>query len=106
MSSFAKNDIVRYWPGVRPGRTEVATVISDGIVAFGGADCVRIQQVTGGTDYIAITHVEQIGRIDGRRAYVKTAREALAVCDIDIDDVVVEDRDDAMKLQKLARAFR
>jgi hypothetical protein len=105
MSSFTKDAIVRYWPGVRPGRTEVATVISDGIVAFGGAECVRIQQATGGTDYIAVTHVEQIGRIDGRRAYVKTAREAVAACMLDVDDVVVEDRADALMLQKLARAF-
>lgn len=104
--SIATNDIVRYWPGTRPGRTDVATVISDGAVAFGGTECVRIQQANGGTDYIAITHTERIGRIEGRTAYVQTGREAMEVSELDIDSVVVEDRADSLNLAKLARAFR
>lgn len=106
MNTFSKNDLVRYWPGGRHARSAAAAVISDGIVQFGGIDCVRIQKTGGGTDYIAVTHVSPLGRLDGRRAYVQTAREAIEVCDLDIDDVVVEDRADAQKLQKLARAFR
>lgn len=106
MNTFSKNDIVRCWPGGRPGRNDAALVISDGVVLFGGVDCVRIQKAGGGTDYVAVTHIEPLGRIEGRRAYVQTAREAIEVCDLDIDHVVVEDRNDALKLQKLARAFR
>lgn len=106
MTTYATHDIVRYWPGTRPGRTAVATVISDGVVPFGGTDCLRIKQEDGGTDYIAITHVEKLGRIDGRTAHVQTGREAMEVCDLDIDSVVVEDRADSLKLAKLARAFR
>lgn len=52
--------LVKYWPGSRhssiPGR--YAHIISDGVVEFGGTDCVRIEKADGGTDYIALTHVE------------------------------------------------
>jgi hypothetical protein len=51
---------VLYWPGVRhpnyPGRP--GTIISDGVVKFGGTDCVRIETMERGTDYIAVTHIE------------------------------------------------
>jgi hypothetical protein len=54
---------VRYWPGVRraevPARG-IATVISDGLVYFCGTPCVRIRKDSGGTDYIAVTHVEKV----------------------------------------------
>jgi hypothetical protein len=57
---------VNYWPGARhpeiPPRG-VATVISDGPVEFGGTECVRIRKPDGGTDYIALTHIEPIPRL-------------------------------------------
>ena len=62
---------VNYWPGLRrwpdPKAPEipprgVATVISDGPVDFCGTQCVRIQKADGGTDYMALTHVERIDR--------------------------------------------
>ena len=55
-----KGDRVTYWPGFRgeafPGRP--GTVISDGVVKFCGTDCVRIETMECGTDYIALTHIE------------------------------------------------
>ena len=60
MSELTKGTQVLYWPGVRhesyPGRP--GTIISDGVVKFGGNDCVRIETMERGTDYIAVTHIE------------------------------------------------
>jgi len=59
-TKFEKGTRVIYWPGARhgsiPGRP--GKVISDGVVQFGGTDCIRIETMECGTDYIALTHVE------------------------------------------------
>jgi hypothetical protein len=59
---YIRGALVKYWPGARhesiPGK--YAHLISDGVVEFGGTDCVRIQKGDGGTDYIALTHVEVV----------------------------------------------
>lgn len=56
---WVRGSRVRYWPGFRRGDARgTATVISDGVVKFGGTDCVRIRMDNGGTDYMALTHVE------------------------------------------------
>lgn len=51
---------VLYWPGVRSENYEPnrATIISDGVVVFGGTACVRIHKDEGGTDYIQLSHIE------------------------------------------------
>lgn len=59
---LVKGTQVLYWPGIRhanyPGRH--GTIISDGVVQFCGTDCVRVETLESGTDYIALTHVEVI----------------------------------------------
>lgn len=59
---YMREMLVKYWPGARhddiPGK--YAHIISNGVVEFGGTDCVRIRKVDGGTDYIAITHIEVV----------------------------------------------
>jgi len=57
---YLPNMLVRYWPGLKEGRGRYAHIISDGVVEFGGTDCVRIRKVDGGTDYIALTHIEVV----------------------------------------------
>jgi hypothetical protein len=52
---------VLFWPGEKRGTGRCGTVISEP-APFGGRACVRIRKVLGGTDYIAVTHVEPIGR--------------------------------------------
>lgn len=44
-------------------------------------------------------------RIEGRTAYVATASEALVACEREgVDDVVIEDRLESLKMQLLLRA--
>lgn len=100
---------VLYWPGVRskdyPGQDGV--IISDGVVQFGGTDCVRIRTWKGGTDYIQLSHIQTKGRIEGATCYVQTGRDALNCSQLDgIKDVVIEDREESLKLAKLMKGFR
>jgi len=52
--------LVKFWPGAKYGPGKYAHVISDGAVQFGGTDCLRIRMADGGTDYIALTHIEVV----------------------------------------------
>lgn len=107
--SIYQFDIVHYWPGIRDSATKpkVARVISDGTVEFGGRPCYRISKTDGGTDYVAVTHVELLARMDETTAYVRTASEALEVCDAPgVDFVVVEDNAERIKLQRTIKALR
>lgn len=45
-------------------------------------------------------------RIEGRVAYVDTVAEALEVADQDLDDVIIEDRAESLKMAKLIKGFR
>lgn len=46
-------------------------------------------------------------RVDGDTAHVTTASEALEVCNFPgVEHVVVEDRAEAIKLQKMIRSMR
>lgn len=103
------NDFVYYWPGARNvGREpEIGRVTSEGFVDFGGTECYRISKRNGGSDYIAATHVEPLAHLLGDVAYVQTASQALAVCDLPgVEHVVVEDRAESIKLQRLAKGMR
>jgi len=51
---------VLFWPGEKRGAGQCGTIIA-APAPFGGVPCVRIRKVLGGTDYIAVTHVEPIG---------------------------------------------
>lgn len=64
MSDYPKGTPIMYWPGWLGGFGRRGMVISDGVVKFGGTDCVRIEKADGGTDYIALTHVEKIAHED------------------------------------------
>jgi hypothetical protein len=99
-------DIVECWPGGRPGRSYMARIISDGIVPFGGTDCYRVQKLNRATDYLAVTHVELTGRVEDGTAYVKSGRDALAVCDFDLKDVVIEDNAERIKFGRIMKALR
>lgn len=106
-----KGDIVRYWPVGRPGRHSLATVISDGVVEFGGVDTVRVRKLTGklagSTDYIAVTHVETVGHSDdGRTCKVQSVKDALEVCELDFVDVVITDNMERIKMEKLMKGLR
>ena len=58
---YMRGMLVKYWPGIRgEGPARYAHIISDGVVQFGGIDCVRIEKPHGGTDYIALSHVEVV----------------------------------------------
>lgn len=46
-------------------------------------------------------------RIEGRTAYVQTVAEAFAASDLpNIDDVVIEDNMERIRMQKILRAMR
>ncbi|ALY10833.1 hypothetical protein WILDE_49 [Arthrobacter phage Wilde] len=110
MSEFKQGNIVRCYPGTRQGRSYIAVVISEGVVEFGGTDCVRVQQYDagrrGGTDYLAVTHVDVLGRVEGSTGYVQTFADALSASDIPLDDIVIEDRAQSLKAQKIIKGFR
>ena len=58
---YMRGSLVKYWPGIKgEGPTRYAHIISDGVVKSGGTDCVRIEKSYGGTDYIALSHVEVV----------------------------------------------
>ena len=107
MSVINKGDVVRVWPGL-PGeghRNYLATVLSD-VTVFGDTPCYRVRKLSGGTDFMAVTHTELVARVEGRTAYVQTAKDALEVCDWDgLDDVVIEDNMERIKMQKLMKGF-
>jgi len=52
-----KGDRLRIWKGARPGRNLAAVALS-GVLDWHGTPSVRVELVTGGTDYIALTHVQ------------------------------------------------
>lgn len=106
MSEYKKDDLVRCYPGDRSGRYYIARVISDGVVEFGGTDCVRVRQEGGASDYIAVTHADVIGRIEGRKAYVNTFKDALEVSTLDLDDVVIEGREESLRAAKIIKGLR
>lgn len=101
------HDIVHYWPGSPHGFPKMGRVISDGTTDFGGTPCYRIRKADDGTDYIAATHVELLAHMLDDVAYVRTAQNALLVCDLPgVAHVVVEDRAENIKLQRLIRGLR
>lgn len=106
MSEIRKGDIVQCWPGTLQGRSYAAVAISDGVVKFGGTDCWRVRQLDGYSDYLAVDHVQLLGRVEGRTAYVQTGRAAMAVCDFDIDDVVIEDNAERLRFTRMLKGFR
>lgn len=108
MSEIKKSDIVRCWPGTRTigAHQYAAQVISDGTVKFGDTDCVRVRGIDGGSDYIALTHVELIGDARDRVCHVQTGADALYVCEFDFEDIVIDDRDESLKFAKLIKGFR
>jgi hypothetical protein len=106
MSEYKKDDLVRCWPGGIGNRNYIATVISEGVVEFGGTDCVRVRQPNGGSDYMAVTHAEVVGRVEGRTAYVQTFKDALEVSTLELDDVVIENREESLKAKKIIKGFR
>lgn len=106
MSEFKKDQIVRCWPGATTGRSYIAVIISEGVVEFGSTDCVRTRRADGGTDYLAVTHVSVIGRVEGDTGYVQTVADAFAVSDIPLDSIVIEDRAESLKAKKLIKGFR
>ncbi len=108
-TSYVKGMPVLYWPGIRhtdfPG--QLGTIISEGTVEFGGTECVRICKATGGTDYIQLSHIHTKGRIEGTTCYVRNGQDALAVCELPgVEDVVIEDRAESLKLARLMKGFR
>lgn len=109
-SPCKQGDIVRCYPGTRDGRHYVGVITSEGVVEFGETDCVRVRKyesgVEDGTDYLAVTHVKVIGRVEGREAYVQTFKDALAVSELDLDDVIIEDRAESLKAAKIIKGFR
>lgn len=68
-ASVAPGDRVRVWPGARSGRSYLATALTGVVVSdlgfFGGHPMVRVEKDSGGTDYIAPTHVEVIPAAEG-----------------------------------------
>lgn len=56
-TTIKAGDAVRAWPGTRDGRSYEATALTS-VVQFGGTPCIRVQRVDGGTDYIAVTHID------------------------------------------------
>lgn len=105
-----QGDIVRCYPGHRDGRSYIAVIISEGVVEFGSTDCVRVRQyVSGkrmGSDYLAVTHVDVIGRVEGNVGYVQTFAHALSISDLPLDDIIIEDREQSLKAAKLIKGFR
>jgi hypothetical protein len=80
------------------------------VVEFGSTDCVRVQQYDagrrGGTDYLAVTHVDVLGRVESNKGYVQTFADALAASDIPLDDIVIEDREESLKAAKVIKGMR
>lgn len=99
-------DIVRYWPGVRRGNGLIGTIITGDVVKMGGTNVVRINTDKGGTDHLALSHIEVIGRVDGDRAYVQTCADAFAVLDVPaVEDVVIENNTERIKMGRLMKGL-
>ncbi|QWY81347.1 hypothetical protein SEA_RIZWANA_50 [Arthrobacter phage Rizwana] len=105
-----QGDIVRCYPGHRNGRSYIGQIISEGVVKFGGADCVRVQEYSAGrrcgTDYLAVTHVDVLGRVVGNTGYVRTFADALTASEMPLDDIIIEDKAESLKAAKIIKGLR
>ena len=92
---------VRYFPGFRDGPSKLGKLRS-GLATIGGTEGYYI----GGAGFVSAGHIEVLDCRDGV-IEVKTAAEALEVCDWDgITDVVITDNMERIKMQKLMRGLR
>jgi hypothetical protein len=93
---------VRYWPGFRDGASKLSRIRSGDVVTLGGTQCQYIM----GAGAISCGHIEEL-HLSGSTISVATAAEALEVCGWEgVEDVVITDNAERLKMQKMLRGFR
>lgn len=101
-AELRKGEPVRYFPGFRDGPSRLGKISYDGLRQLGGTDGYYVA----GAGFISAAHIEPLDCRDGV-IEVKTAKEALEVCDWDgYTDVVITDNMERIKMQKLMRGLR
>jgi len=93
---------VRYFPGFRDGRSQLGK-LRTGLATIGGTEGYYVS----GAGFISAGHIEVLPLGEDGCIEVKTATEALEVCDWDgITDVVITDNAERIRMQKLMRGLR
>lgn len=97
-----KGQPVRYFPGFRDGPSQLGKVSYDGIRQVGGTEGYYIE----GAGFISAAHIEVLDYTNGT-IKVATVSEALTACGWDgIDDVIITDNAERIKMSKLLKGFR
>lgn len=55
-----EGDRVLYWLGAMQGDASGTATVISGLVGFGRTPCYRIRKDSGGTDYLAATHLSAV----------------------------------------------
>lgn len=93
---------VRYWPGFRDGASKLGRIRYGEISTLGGTEVQYIH----GAGAVSLGHIEELPQ-EGGTIRVATASEALEVCGWDgVEDVVITDNAERIKMQKLLKGFR
>jgi len=102
MSYLTKGAPVRYFPGFRDGPSRLGR-LRTGLATIGGTDGYYVT----GAGFISAAHIEVLPLGEDGCIEVKTAAEALEVCDWDgVTDVVITDNMERIRMQKLMRGLR
>jgi hypothetical protein len=100
--ALPENTPVRYWPGWRDGNSKLGRIRYGQIAVVGGTEC----QYLYGAGAVSTAHIEPLVFKDGALE-VLTAAEALEVCDWPgVEDVIITDNMERIRMQKLMRGLR
>lgn len=95
---------VRFWPGFRDGASKIGRIEYTGRSRIGGTGGYYVR----GAGFISAGHIEPLPIENGTMS-VANAAEAFQAADWEVpgvNDIHVTDRDEALKLARLARGMR